>query len=212
MIYLKVTNVKGTYPGLGNRFQFKFLFFTHSVISLTYFLSYSGHLIPKPEPMDTENAPHMFYVNASNHSQQLPTTLLSYPTASSAPVSSLHQHQPPSMPAPPPQQFTNQQQLTMGGEQRPSTATAASQQMTPAKVRRQTTTPRISKTPLADRPYKCTMEGCDKRFSRSDELTRHIRIHTGLSKILYLHMRDVHIDVDQRNFNARSIDVRCANA
>ncbi|UMM43848.1 hypothetical protein L5515_019179 [Caenorhabditis briggsae] len=36
-----------------------------------------------------------------------------------------------------------------------------------------------SKMPLQDRPYKCPREGCDKRFSRSDELTRHIRIHTG---------------------------------
>jgi uncharacterized Zn-finger protein len=32
---------------------------------------------------------------------------------------------------------------------------------------------------LADRPYKCPLNDCDKRFSRSDELTRHVRIHTG---------------------------------
>ncbi|XP_071947726.1 uncharacterized protein [Antedon mediterranea] len=38
---------------------------------------------------------------------------------------------------------------------------------------------RPCKTPPHERPYPCPMEGCDRRFSRSDELTRHIRIHTG---------------------------------
>ena len=36
---------------------------------------------------------------------------------------------------------------------------------------------RPSKTPVHERPYAC--ESCDRRFSRSDKLTRHIRIHTG---------------------------------
>lgn len=35
------------------------------------------------------------------------------------------------------------------------------------------------KTPPHERPYACPMETCERRFSRSDELTRHIRIHTG---------------------------------
>uniref|UniRef100_A0A3Q3WUV8 C2H2-type domain-containing protein n=1 Tax=Mola mola TaxID=94237 RepID=A0A3Q3WUV8_MOLML len=38
---------------------------------------------------------------------------------------------------------------------------------------------RHSKTPLHERPYTCPADGCDRRFSRSDELTRHVRMHTG---------------------------------
>ena len=38
---------------------------------------------------------------------------------------------------------------------------------------------RPSMTPPHERPYACPVEQCDRRFSRSDELTRHIRIHTG---------------------------------
>uniref|UniRef100_A0A3Q3NA74 C2H2-type domain-containing protein n=1 Tax=Mastacembelus armatus TaxID=205130 RepID=A0A3Q3NA74_9TELE len=35
------------------------------------------------------------------------------------------------------------------------------------------------KTPPHERPYACPADGCDRRFSRSDELTRHVRVHTG---------------------------------
>ena len=38
---------------------------------------------------------------------------------------------------------------------------------------------RPSKTPVNERPHACTVIGCPRRFSRSDELTRHLRIHTG---------------------------------
>ncbi|KAM9476331.1 early growth response protein 3 [Clarias gariepinus] len=38
---------------------------------------------------------------------------------------------------------------------------------------------RPSKTPVHERPHACPAEHCDRRFSRSDELTRHLRIHTG---------------------------------
>ncbi|XP_047443244.1 early growth response protein 1-like [Mugil cephalus] len=29
------------------------------------------------------------------------------------------------------------------------------------------------------KPFSCTVQGCERRFSRSDELNRHVRIHTG---------------------------------
>ena len=38
---------------------------------------------------------------------------------------------------------------------------------------------RTRRTPVADRPFPCPAESCDRRFSRSDELSRHLRIHTG---------------------------------
>ncbi|XP_078508819.1 early growth response protein 1 [Lissotriton helveticus] len=52
-----------------------------------------------------------------------------------------------------------------------------SQLMKPGRMRKYPNRP--SKTPPHERPYACPVESCDRRFSRSDELTRHIRIHTG---------------------------------
>jgi len=36
-----------------------------------------------------------------------------------------------------------------------------------------------TKVPPSERPYACPVENCPRRFSRSDELTRHMRTHTG---------------------------------
>lgn len=49
---------------------------------------------------------------------------------------------------------------------------------------RTTKAPRARKAPSThgpakEKPFTCPMESCDRRFSRSDELNRHIRIHTG---------------------------------
>lgn len=33
-----------------------------------------------------------------------------------------------------------------------------------------------------EKPFKCQWEGCERRFSRSDELSRHKRTHTGEKK------------------------------
>lgn len=38
---------------------------------------------------------------------------------------------------------------------------------------------RPSKTPVQERPHSCPLINCGQRFSRSDELSRHVRIHTG---------------------------------
>ncbi|KAM9335482.1 uncharacterized protein ABDE67_020468 [Symphorus nematophorus] len=35
------------------------------------------------------------------------------------------------------------------------------------------------KPALKVKPFTCTVQGCERRFSRSDELNRHVRIHTG---------------------------------
>lgn len=47
----------------------------------------------------------------------------------------------------------------------------------PMKTRRYTN--RSQKGEVRERPHCCPAESCDRRFSRSDELARHIRIHTG---------------------------------
>lgn len=33
-----------------------------------------------------------------------------------------------------------------------------------------------------EKPFTCSWEGCDKKFARSDELSRHRRTHTGEKK------------------------------
>lgn len=33
---------------------------------------------------------------------------------------------------------------------------------------------------IGERPFKCDVESCGKRFTRNEELTRHKRIHTGV--------------------------------
>lgn len=53
----------------------------------------------------------------------------------------------------------------------------SSMKLMPVKPRKYPNRP--SKTPPHERPYACPVDNCDRRFSRSDELTRHIRIHTG---------------------------------
>ncbi|CAF98775.1 unnamed protein product [Tetraodon nigroviridis] len=37
----------------------------------------------------------------------------------------------------------------------------------------------VPTVPTGEKPYRCSWEGCEWRFARSDELTRHFRKHTG---------------------------------
>ncbi|XP_033949515.1 early growth response protein 1-B [Pseudochaenichthys georgianus] len=49
----------------------------------------------------------------------------------------------------------------------------------PTKPTRARKSPAAAHGPAKEKPFTCPMESCDRRFSRSDELNRHIRIHTG---------------------------------
>ncbi|XP_077182229.1 early growth response protein 1 isoform X2 [Paroedura picta] len=76
--------------------------------------------------------------------------------------------------------FATQSGATAGGsppEHKSGPGTYQAQLVKPSRMRKYPNRP--SKTPPHERPYACPVESCDRRFSRSDELTRHIRIHTG---------------------------------
>lgn len=48
-----------------------------------------------------------------------------------------------------------------------------------SKSRSQSTKTGTRKGAPREKPFSCPVENCDRRFSRSDELNRHVRIHTG---------------------------------
>lgn len=37
---------------------------------------------------------------------------------------------------------------------------------------------------IGEKPFSCSWDGCDKKFARSDELSRHRRTHTGEKKFV----------------------------
>jgi len=119
-----------------------------------------GYMV-KQEPMD-ESGMHYSHSPAYSHHDSLggnspaPNRMYGSPAPSSyagSPASSV---------------------MTIGGYAPSGTPSG---KMLPLKQRKYPNRP--CKTPLHERPYKCPVDDCDRRFSRSDELTRHIRIHTG---------------------------------
>ncbi|XP_068587811.1 early growth response protein 1-like [Cebidichthys violaceus] len=63
----------------------------------------------------------------------------------------------------------------------------------PGRVGRSPAGGRQCETPPRERPYACPADGCERRFSRSDELTRHVRVHTG--------QRPFHCRICMRSFS-----------
>ena len=61
--------------------------------------------------------------------------------------------------------------MTTNSKRKNSSRQKSSSASTPKK-------PKIAKPP-SEKPHICPVDDCGKRFSRSDELTRHLRIHTG---------------------------------
>ncbi|KAM9817935.1 early growth response protein 4 [Syngnathus typhle] len=59
-----------------------------------------------------------------------------------------------------------------------ATSTSGTSAAKPPRARK-STSGSTSHGPPKEKPFTCPMESCDRRFSRSDELNRHIRIHTG---------------------------------
>lgn len=78
--------------------------------------------------------------------------------------------------------FKDKQQIHpgfIGGQQHAPQHHPPPQTLTLKPIRPRKYPNRPSKTPVHERPHACPAENCDRRFSRSDELTRHLRIHTG---------------------------------
>ncbi|XP_029925262.1 early growth response protein 1-A-like [Myripristis murdjan] len=91
------------------------------------------------------------------------------------------QQQPPLTPLSTIKAFSSQIQPQPHSLLAQGSAAGSAYQSQPAKPGRARKYPvgRQCKTPPHERPYACPAEGCDRRFSRSDELTRHVRVHTG---------------------------------
>ncbi|XP_063992298.1 pair-rule protein odd-paired-like [Diachasmimorpha longicaudata] len=130
--------------------------------------------------------PNLLSHHHQPHSHHQEPTLKQEPVTNSGYTPNVQQHQQP--PQSQQQTSTNSGAVQLA-EYNPSTSkgheilsqvyqqSALPLRLVPVKPRKYPNRP--SKTPVHERPYACPVDGCDRRFSRSDELTRHIRIHTG---------------------------------
>ncbi|XP_070773486.1 early growth response protein 1-B-like [Enoplosus armatus] len=89
---------------------------------------------------------------------------------------SLNPSQPPLTPLSTIKAFSSQIQTQPQGS---ASDPAYQAQLTKSSRIRKSPAGRQCKTSPHERPYVCPADGCDRRFSRSDELTRHVRVHTG---------------------------------
>ncbi|XP_060942383.1 early growth response protein 1-like isoform X2 [Limanda limanda] len=123
--------------------------------------------------------------------------LLPPPTDSQQSPQSFRPHGPPpaypaSRPEPPPlavqvqdagltrdQKLTPLSTITAFSSQIQTQPRGSAHQLPKSGRTRKSPVGRQCKTPPHERPYACPAAGCERRFSRSDELTRHVRVHTG---------------------------------
>lgn len=124
-----------------------------------------------PPPAYTAAAASRLGLQPSSLVTMLPDYLL--PQQSDAePGVNVDQKPPPLTPLSTIKAFSSQIQIQPPGP-------AYNAQLTKSGRPRKFAAGRQCKTPPHERPYACPAEGCDRRFSRSDEVTRHVRVHTG---------------------------------
>ena len=159
---------------------------TNTTTTTTTNSSQQQHTYDNSNNNNNHHQQQQFSLETCKKEYQNPQIYVASPTSSSASLSSPNSSS--SMPSPtsspPPQHYSSSPGGISNSNQKTSNASSPSadsnQNVTstlPLKPRKYSNRP--SKTPVDERPYACTVIGCPRRFSRSDELTRHLRIHTG---------------------------------
>ncbi len=114
---------------------------------------------------DLPTLPYLAPIDSPNTSGSLPLTM---PNASQQAGISLTQGSTPFLSF----NIITQPSFSAGTKRRSRAQNKTANSNTPKR-------PKPEKKSPAEKPHQCPVENCGKRFSRSDELTRHLRIHTG---------------------------------